>query len=184
MFGKTNKKTSYDDNEPLQDVTQPDMPEEETVSKAGSKRSTIIAKDTIINGNIEVNGDIQVYGEIIGNINLHEGSIRVMQSGHVNGELKSPVIIIDGQVDGTCCAKTIDILDHGKLKGISRCESLSIKQGGTFIGQSEKTDEMIKDNARISKFVSPNSIENAKSQKETIMNTSAIPNLPVQANKK
>lgn len=182
MFGKISKNTACSESSDgeFSDFTE----DQESVSKADSKRCTIIAKDTIINGNIKVSVDIHIHGEVIGNINTQEGSIRVMQSGHVNGELTAPTIIIDGQVDGVCCGKTIDILEHGKLKGISRCENLSIKQGGTFIGQSEKTDEVVKDNGKVTKFVSPNSIENTKSAKEIAMNNTNAQNLSAQTAKK
>lgn len=186
MFRKSGKQTPLNSDIP-DNTFEFDLTEDtENFPKTeGGKRSTVIAKDTVIKGNIEVDGDIRLYGEIIGNINVQQGCIRIMPAGHVDGELKAPAIIIDGQVDGLCYAKTIDILEHGELRGTSRCESLSIKQGGVFIGQSEKIDENIKDNDRITKFTSVNNLENVK--KEIIVSdpVELLSNLPpAQASKK
>lgn len=101
------------------------------------RRCTVIAKSTLFTGNIDVDGDIQVYGDVHGNVTVREGTVRVMHAGRVEGELNAPEIIIDGTVEGTCVAKSVDILEHGVLRGISRSCSLSIKRGGVFIGQSE-----------------------------------------------
>ncbi len=179
MFGKLINKTQFS-TEPVHDTVMHEIHEdEESVSKDASKQSTIVARDTVIRGNIEVDSDIQVYGEVIGNINTKEGSVRIMHSGHVEGEITAPVIIIDGRVDGMCRAKTIDILDHGELKGSSYCENLSIKAGGGFIGQSEKIDAVIKGNNKVTKITSSHHPESIKSKKELPVNTTGetVPNL-------
>ncbi|RDK97081.1 cytoskeletal protein CcmA (bactofilin family) [Enterobacillus tribolii] len=107
-------------------------------SADNSRRCTVIAKSTLFTGNIDVDGDIQVYGDVRGNVHVKEGTIRVMHAGRVEGELSAPEIIIDGTVEGTCEAKSIDILEHGILRGTRRSISFSIKRGGVFIGQSEQ----------------------------------------------
>ncbi len=101
-------------------------------------RCTIIARNASFVGDIEDSGDIQIYGKIVGNINITEGSIRIMNTGYVKGQLNAPEIIIDGQVHGSCYAENIDILEHGMLRGTSCCENISIKRGGVFVGQSEE----------------------------------------------
>lgn len=103
-----------------------------------SLRCTVIAKNASFVGDIEDCSDVQIYGKVIGNINIKEGAIRVMSTGHVQGELNAPEIIIDGNVNGRCFAECIDILEHGILRGIACSHHFSIKRGGTFIGQSEE----------------------------------------------
>ncbi|PHM52590.1 bactofilin family protein [Xenorhabdus hominickii] len=136
MFGK---KTET----PVTSVTTPITPiqtEEKKVPSADTRPNTIIAKNSIFKGDIEMEGDIQVWGKVIGNIHVKGGAIRIMHAGKIEGELNAPEIIIDGHVEGTCCAETLDILEHGELRGISRCGSMSIRRGGLFVGQSEQVE--------------------------------------------
>ncbi|HCH51726.1 MAG TPA: hypothetical protein DEV59_13710 [Proteus sp.] len=105
---------------------------------------TIIAKGTVFQGDINVEGDIQIWGKVAGNINVKDGVIRVMHAGQVEGELAAPDIIIDGFVKGICAANNLDILEHGELRGTSRCGSMSIKRGGIFTGQSEQVEHQAK----------------------------------------
>ena len=80
------------------------------------KLYTIIAKGTVFQGDINVDGDIQIWGKISGNI----------------------------IVKGICAANNLDILEHGELRGTSRCGSMSIKRGGVFTGQSEQVEHQAK----------------------------------------
>ncbi|CAM3993233.1 membrane protein [Xenorhabdus thuongxuanensis] len=115
-------------------------PEEKKLPEAEVRPNTIIAKNSVFKGDVEMEGDIQIWGKVVGNIRVKGGAIRIMHAGKVEGELNAPEIIIDGHVEGTCCAETLDILEHGELRGISRCGSMSIRRGGLFFGQSEQVD--------------------------------------------
>lgn len=114
--------------------------EEKKAPIADARPNTIIAKNSVFKGDIDMEGDIQIWGKVIGNIRVKGGAIRIMHAGKVEGELNAPEIIIDGHVEGTCCAETLDILEHGELHGISRCGSMSIRRGGLFVGQSEQVE--------------------------------------------
>ncbi|CDG20453.1 Ybca protein transcriptional activator [Xenorhabdus poinarii G6] len=115
-------------------------PEEKKLPEAEIRPNTIVAKNSVFKGDIEMEGDIQIWGKVIGNIRVKGGAIRIMHAGKVEGELNAPEIIIDGHVEGTCCAETLDILEHGELRGISRSASMSIRRGGLFVGQSEQVE--------------------------------------------
>ncbi|CDL83742.1 bactofilin family protein [Xenorhabdus szentirmaii] len=125
----------------------PAQSEEKKVLSAEARPNTVIAKNSVFKGDIEMEGDIQVWGKIIGNIRVKGGAIRIMHAGKVEGELNAPEIIIDGHVEGTCCAETLDILEHGELRGVSRCGSMSIRRGGLFVGQSEQVENKKKPEA-------------------------------------
>ncbi|MEN3258397.1 polymer-forming cytoskeletal protein [Sodalis endosymbiont of Spalangia cameroni] len=106
------------------------------------QRATLIAKSAVFTGDIDIEGDIHIWGKITGNIRVKEGAIHVMHAGQVEGELLAPEIIIDGKVEGTCCATTLDILEHGELHGVSRCAGMTIQRGGQFVGQSESGEPL------------------------------------------
>ncbi len=137
MFGK---KTTEAATASSSTSTMGIKPEEKKLPEAEIRPNTIIAKNSIFKGDVEMEGDIQIWGKVVGNIRVKGGAIRIMHAGKVEGELNAPEIIIDGHVEGTCCAETLDILEHGELRGISRCGSMSIRRGGLFFGQSEQVD--------------------------------------------
>lgn len=124
------------------------MPAQAPLPPAGAaprlekQRATLIAKSAVFTGDIDIEGDIHIWGKITGNIRVKEGAIHVMHAGQVDGELLAPEIIIDGKVDGTCCATTLDILEHGELHGVSRCAGMTIQRGGQFVGQSESGEPL------------------------------------------
>ncbi|PHM46352.1 membrane protein [Xenorhabdus mauleonii] len=136
MFGKKTEAPVANSTTPI----TPILTEEKKSPNVEARPNTVIAKNSVFKGDIDMEGDIQVWGKIVGNIRVKGGAIRIMHAGKVEGELNAPEIIIDGHVDGTCCADTLDILEHGELKGISRCGSMSIRRGGLFVGQSEQVE--------------------------------------------
>ncbi|CRL46055.1 Polymer-forming cytoskeletal [Sodalis glossinidius str. 'morsitans'] len=127
---------------------QASLPPEPAPMPAGAsprlekQHATLIAKSAVFTGDIDIEGDIHIWGKITGNIRVKEGAIHVMHAGQVEGELLAPEIIIDGKVEGTCCATTLDILEHGELHGVSRCAGMTIQRGGQFVGQSESGEPL------------------------------------------
>ncbi len=108
-----------------------------------AKTNTIIAAGTKLNGDITLDGDIQIYGVVIGDITVTDGTIRLMRSGHIEGNLTAPHITVDGRIDGVCVSEHLEILENGRLNGIVKGSNFSIKKGGIFIGQSEIADESV-----------------------------------------
>lgn len=136
MFGKKTEIPVASSSTPVKSIQL----EEKKLPEAEIRPNTIVAKNSVFKGDIEMDGDIQIWGKVIGNIRVKGGAIRIMHAGKIEGELNAPEIIIDGHVEGTCCAETLEILEHGELRGISRCGSMSIRRGGLFVGQSEQVE--------------------------------------------
>ena len=107
------------------------------------KTSTIIAAGTKLKGDINLDGDIQIYGVVNGNITVNEGTIRLMRSGRIEGNLTAPQITVDGSIEGVCISDHLEILENGRLNGIVKGCNFSIQKGGIFIGQSEITEEPV-----------------------------------------
>jgi cytoskeletal protein CcmA (bactofilin family) len=96
--------------------------------------TTVIASECRITGTIQLSCDIQIDGKVEGNISS-EKTVVISSSGHVKGEIFAEKIIINGQVEGSCYANLIQILEKGKVKGSSYSDNLSINQGGLFHGE-------------------------------------------------
>lgn len=77
----------------------------------GSKKSsfsvaggtTLISRDTVIVGDLHFTGSVDVEGLVQGNIIAKEGKdalVRVVEKGCVEGEIRSPSVLINGMVKG------------------------------------------------------------------------------------
>ncbi|WP_432692661.1 bactofilin family protein [Morganella morganii] len=102
-----------------------------------SRQPTVISKETRLTGDLEISGNLQIWGKIKGQIKARSGTVSIMQSGVVEGDIIAETLLIDGVLTGTCTAEQAEILEHGELNGICRASAFSIRKGGTFIGQSE-----------------------------------------------
>lgn len=128
------------------------------------KTNTIIAVGTKLKGNINLDGDIQIYGVVIGDIVVNEGTLRLMRSGHIEGNLTAPHITVDGRIEGVCVSDHLEILENGRLNGIVKGSNFSIKKGGVFIGQSEISEESESQTKTKVKSTTANHHEKVKSE--------------------
>ena len=106
-----------------------------------TKTNTIIAAGTQLTGDVRLDGDFQIYGGVTGDIIVSDGTIRLMRSGKIEGNLTAPHITVDGRIEGVCISDHLEILENGRLNGIVKGSNFSIKKGGVVIGQSEITEE-------------------------------------------
>lgn len=107
---------------------------------AGST-TTVIAKGARFKGELQVEGNLDVYGQFVGTLQLNGGTVRIMEGGRIEGDVSAAHVIINGTLDGTCASSEVEILENGKMKGLFKGGSLSIRKGGQFIGQSQSQEE-------------------------------------------
>ncbi|MEM8564174.1 MAG: polymer-forming cytoskeletal protein [Pseudomonadota bacterium] len=68
-----------------------------------SGKTTLLSTKTVIKGDISFSGVLDVEGLVKGNIVAEPGEdalVRVIDKGRVEGEIRSPSVIINGTVDG------------------------------------------------------------------------------------
>ncbi|HHQ4454056.1 polymer-forming cytoskeletal protein [Aeromonas hydrophila] len=107
---------------------------------AGST-TTVIAKGARFKGELQVEGNLDVYGQFVGTLLLNGGTVRIMEGGRIEGDVSAAHVIINGTLDGTCASSEVEILENGKMKGLFKGGSLSIRKGGQFVGQSQSQEE-------------------------------------------
>ena len=101
------------------------------------KKSTVIASEVHFEGNITSSGQIYIYGEVHGNVVSNGGLVKIMRNGLVKGNIACGTLVIDGTLIGECKSESIDIHEHGKINGSLAYTTLSVKNGGVFIGKAE-----------------------------------------------
>ncbi|MEV3807496.1 polymer-forming cytoskeletal protein [Aeromonas dhakensis] len=103
--------------------------------------TTVIAKGARFKGELQVEGSLDVYGQFVGTLQLNGGTVRIMEGGRIEGDVSAAHVIINGTLDGTCASSEVEILENGKMKGLFKGGSLSIRKGGQFVGQSQSQEE-------------------------------------------
>ena len=71
--------------------------------QGASNVTTLISKATEITGDIHFSGALEVEGKVFGNIYADDDTaaeVRIRETGLVRGEILSPLVIINGMVEG------------------------------------------------------------------------------------
>lgn len=105
-------------------------------------QGTVIAQGVIFEGNITTTGQVFIYGQVKGNIHAKDGQITVMRDGLITGNVASPVLVVDGTIDGECSAESVELCEHGRIEGKLHYVTLSVAQGGVLVGKMAHCADM------------------------------------------
>jgi len=91
----------------------------------GSKNSgggtTLISRDTVVVGDLHFTGSLDVEGLVQGNIIAKPGkdaTIRVIDHGRVEGEIRVPIVVINGEVQGDVhSSKHLELAPKARVTG-------------------------------------------------------------------
>jgi len=111
------------------------------ISQFGGK-TTIIAQDAEIVGDMRFSGAVQVDGRLIGNIEAQEGLVRVSEHGYVEGVIKAPHVLINGQVNGDVHALAhLELDSKARINGDLYYRFMEMVMGAQISGQLNYLDE-------------------------------------------
>lgn len=82
-------------------------------SPAGQGETTLIAPGAVIDGTITFTGVLEIEGRVNGNIFAagdEQAVVRVLQGGHVHGNVAAPLVVVNGTVTGN-----VHSTDHAQL---------------------------------------------------------------------
>lgn len=103
--------------------------------RGGGGLNTIIGKDSVIEGTLEVKGGLRIDGMVRGQITATE-SLSVGDSGRVEADLASVMIVIGGKVAGNILAKEkIELQSKAEVEGDITTKNLIIEEGALFHGR-------------------------------------------------
>ena len=90
-------------------------------SFGSSNATTLISQDTEIVGDINFSGNLDIEGTVRGNIAAVAGKdamVRVVDKGLVEGEIRSPSIIINGTIHGDVySSKHLELASKARVQG-------------------------------------------------------------------
>lgn len=103
---------------------------------SGANRNHL-SSDVEIKGTLKFQNDLVFDGKIEGEI-ISNATLTVGKSAHVQGEVKSKSVIINGSVQGNIdAAERVELKATAQLIGDLRAARIIIEDGATFVGKSE-----------------------------------------------
>jgi len=98
---------------------------------------TLISKGTCIVGEIHFSGSLEIEGEVNGNIEAAsaDACVRIRDTGVVIGQVKAPVVIVSGNIEGDIyAAKQVELASQAVVKGDIHYALLEIEKGAQVNG--------------------------------------------------
>lgn len=116
-----------------------------------AENTTLIAVGTHVVGDIHFSGNLEVEGQVTGNIVAEEDSVarvRILPEGRVVGDVRVPVIVINGHIEGDIYSSSqVKLADKAVVEGNLHYVLIEIEKGaqmnGNFVHQkaSDKSSE-------------------------------------------
>ncbi|MDQ7987537.1 polymer-forming cytoskeletal protein [Pseudomonas sp. G34] len=63
-------------------------------------KTSLIAAGAVFRGDLEFEGAVQIDGKVLGDLLTEQGLVRVSVEGQVEGEVRAPHVVIDGEIIG------------------------------------------------------------------------------------
>jgi cytoskeletal protein CcmA (bactofilin family) len=95
----------------------------------GSKRigatvaggTTLVSRETTITGDIHFSGNLEIEGQVNGSVIAEAGKeamVRVVAAGRVEGEIRAPMVMINGAVEGSVhAARHLELAPCARVTG-------------------------------------------------------------------
>ena len=105
---------------------------------------TLIGKNTTVKGDLHYRGGLHIEGKVQGNLiaDANDKTVLIVsEKGFVEGDVKGPVIILNGTIEGDVYSTaTLEMAQHAKVKGNVYYNLLEMEVGakvnGSLIHQS------------------------------------------------
>lgn len=110
------------------------------------KVDTLIGEHTEITGDIRFVGGLHIEGMVKGNVRAHVASedalAVVSERGRVEGELRVPNLVVNGEIIGDVYAtEHIDLAKNARVQGDVHYKSMEMASGGEINGKLVRIDQ-------------------------------------------
>ena len=113
-------------------------------SKDGQAVDTLIGPQVTIRGDIEFSGGLYLEGRIIGRVFATEGAQAVLmlsEHGSIEGEVRAPVVMLDGRLDGDVhAAERIELAAKARVQGNVHYRVVEMHAGAQLTGRLVHAD--------------------------------------------
>ncbi len=103
-----------------------------------SSSPTLISRATRVNGDLHFTGELIIEGQVIGNIYADDeknAKLSIQDAGSVEGEIRAPVVIVNGKVVGNIhSSKHLELAAKGNVTGTVHYNSIEMVKGAQLNG--------------------------------------------------
>lgn len=118
---------------------------------AFSNTQTLISRTTQLKGDLTFSGELQLEGKVVGNIyaeDQKDARLVIADTGVVEGEIRVPVVIVNGTVIGNIySSKQLEMAAKGLVKGTVHYHSIQMVKGaqvnGSMISSQTKDGKVL-----------------------------------------
>ena len=107
--------------------------------RSGHAVETLIGPHAVIRGDISFTGGLYVEGTIHGKVSADDGSaavITIAENGHIEGEVRAPVVVISGRMSGDVHAsERIELAAHARVNGNIHYKVVEMAAGAMITGR-------------------------------------------------
>ena len=107
-------------------------------ARDGQAVDTLIGPQVVVRGDIEFSGGLYVEGRIIGRVTATEGAQAVLmlsEHGCIQGEVRAPVVMIDGRMEGDVHAsERIELAAKARVNGNVHYRVVEMHAGAQLTG--------------------------------------------------
>ena len=108
------------------------------------KGVTLIAKNARLEGEIAFDNELYVYGQVHGNIRAggDKATLVIGEQGRVKGDVRAPVVVINGEFEGTVVASNKVVLaEKARVSGNLCYKRIEMRIGARMDGQLAQQDK-------------------------------------------
>lgn len=118
---------------------------------AFSNNHTLISRATKVIGDLHFTGELQLEGKVTGNIiaeDEKDAKVVIADTGVVEGEIRAPVVIVNGKVMGNIySSKHLELAAKGNVTGTVHYHSIEMVKGaqvnGSMINKQQESASVL-----------------------------------------
>jgi cytoskeletal protein CcmA (bactofilin family) len=100
---------------------------------------TLIGPQVTLHGDLRFSGGLYVEGRIVGKVLAEDGAEAVLtlaEQGSIEGEVRAPVVVINGRLDGDVhAAERIELAAHARVQGNVHYKVVEMSAGAVLTGR-------------------------------------------------
>lgn len=118
---------------------------------AFSNNHTLISRATKVIGDLHFTGELQLEGKVTGNIfadDEKDAKLVIADTGMVEGEIRAPVVIVNGKVVGNIYStKHLELAAKGNVTGSVHYHSIEMVKGaqvnGSMVNKQQESAKVL-----------------------------------------